>query len=188
MSGPAPREGGRRALHLASGALGVVAAVASPAAGRWIFLGALAAAGVLEALRLTSDPAARALARVTGPLFRPGEARAVSGATLLAAGYALAWLLFPAATAARAITVTAVADPVAAWAGSRGGGTPGRKSVAGTAAAFVAALAVLAAWRTALPLALAGAVAAALAERIPGRGVDNVAIPLATAAALMVAG
>ena len=52
------------------------------------------------------------------------------------------------------------------------------------AAAFAVALVVLLVWRTALPVSVLAALVAALAERVPGAGLDNLALPLATASAL----
>ena len=142
---------------------------------------AVAAAG--ETARLLSPRAAAALARIAAGAFRPAEARAPSGAVTLAVGFALAWWLFPPATAEAAIVVTALADPAAAVVGSRlGRGAP--KSAAGSlACAFVAAL-VLAAFRVGPGPLVAASIGAAVAERAPWRGADNVAVPLVVGALL----
>lgn len=187
MTGVAPREGRRRVLHLASGVLGLAALAGTPLRIMTAVLVSLAVLALLaEVVRRRRPAANAALTRLSGGAFRPAEADAVSGATYLALGYAAAWLAFTGSAAALAIVVTAVADPSAAAVGRRFSAVSGRKTWAGTAAAFAAALAVLAlagrSWRVAGTAALV----AALAERMPGRGLDNFAVPLATAAALWV--
>lgn len=183
MTVPARREGGRRLVHLATGLVGVAALqLAEPRATLLVAL-IFAAALALEIARRAS-PLREPLGRLSGGLYRPAEAGRVSGATLLTGSYLLVWLLFPAAVAARAIVVAAVADPAAAAVGSRWSDRPGRKTMAGSLAALAAALLVLLAWNTALAPAVVAAVVAAGAERVPGAGLDNVAVPLATAFAL----
>lgn len=180
MTAPARREGGRRLVHLATGLVGVVALqLPEPRATLLVAL-VFAGAVLLELARLASSLRPR-LDRLAGGLYRPAEAARVSGATLLTGSYLLVWLLFPADVAARAIVVAAVADPAAAAVGSRFSGRPGRKSMIGSLAALAASLLVLLAWNTALVLAAVTAVVATAAERVPGPGLDNVAVPLATA-------
>ncbi len=186
MTSPAPREGGRRALHLATGALGV-AAVHVPAHTATLGLAALCGGALLlETARFTSTRAHAAVGQLGAPYFRPHETRLVSGATALIAGYLLAWLLFPGGPAARGITVAAVSDPAASLVGRRFGrpAVPGRKTWIGTAAAFAAALLVLTLWRTAPLPAVLAALAAALVERLRLPGLDNIAVPVAAAAVL----
>lgn len=181
---PAAREAGRRALHVASGLLGVGAALLSHPVVTLLLAGLVALALALEGLRLATVPGRAAIHGRFGSLFRAAESRRLSGATLLVASYFAAWLLFPAAAAARAMVVTALADPAAAAVGSRFSGRLGRKSVSGSAAALGVALAALLLWPTAPLPALAAAVTAAAAERVPGPGLDNVLMPLATAGVL----
>ena len=186
MNAAAPREAWRRALHFASGSLGLLWYLRVPAPTiTAILLSVLALATVLEGLRWRSPRVRAALERCALGALRPGEARGVTGATLLAAGYAATWLLFPASVAAPAILVTAAADPAAAIVGVRFG-VRGRKTWAGSAAAFAVALLVLLLQRVGAGRSLASAIVAALAERAGGRGLDNVAIPALTAAALTV--
>lgn len=188
MTAPARRESARRLVHLASGLVGVLA-IRFPEGYGTLFVAAIfAAALLLEAARLLLPAGRNVVTAAAGSLYRPAEARRVSGATLLTGAYLAVWLVFPAAVAARAITVAAVADPAAAAVGSRFSGTPGRKSPIGSAAALAAAFAVLLLWPTALPAAAMAAAAAALAERVPGNGADNVAVPVATALVLAVSG
>lgn len=167
----------RRTLHVAAGALGPLAAavgarIATPAFVALVLLAALAE------LARHRWPAARArLERMAGGAFRPQEAAGLSGASTLALGFALAWWLFPAVAAERAILVAALADPVAATVGTQLGGGR-RKSAAGSAAGAVTAALVLV--LTGLPVgsAVVVAIAAAAAELAPWRGADNVTVPL----------
>ena len=187
MSGPAPREAWRRALHLLSGTL-ALAAFLPAAIVPWGFAALLAAALALEAARLAAPPGGPPLGPGVGAMFRPGEARGLSGASLLAVGYAAVFLAFPGSAAARAVLVTATADPAAAAAGTLLGRATGHKTWVGTGAAFSTAALVLLLTRVPAVPALAAAAAAAAAERLPWRGADNVAIPLATAAVLRLLG
>ncbi len=186
MNAAAPREAWRRTLHFASGSLGLLWYLRVPAPTiTIILLSVLALAAALEGLRWKSPRARGAIERLSLGAVRPVEARGVTGATLLAAGYAATWLFFPAPAAASAILVTAVADPAAAIVGVRFG-ERGRKTWAGSATALAAAFLVLLLQRVAAGRSLAGALVAALAERVGVRGLDNLAMPLATAAALAV--
>lgn len=184
MNAAAPREAWRRALHLASGSLGLLWYRGLPARTiTVILLSILAIAIALEGLRWKVPTARAALERWSFGALRPGEKRGPTGATLLAAGYATAWLLFPPSSAAPAILVTAAADPAAAIVGTRFG-QRGRKTWAGSAAAFVGAFLVLLAQRVAAARSLAGALVAALTERAGVSGLDNLVMPVLTAAAL----
>lgn len=147
------------------------------------FAALVAIAAVAETVRLASARAGGMVGRLAGSVFRPAEAGAPSGAGTLALGYALAWWLFPPAVAEAAIVVAAVADPAAAVVGSRFGrgeakSFPGSLACAGAAALVLAVFGVT-------PAALAvAAIGAAVAERAPWRGTDNVAVPLVVAALL----
>lgn len=190
MSGGAPSEGRRRALHLASGSIGL-AALYLPLAPGTVFialLSLLALAILLEILRRVLPAFGATLERVSGGAMRPVESRRIAGATFLAFGYALAWWIAPGAAAARAILVTATADPAAAAAGTAGSGVHGPKTLRGSAAALVVALVVLVATGAGWQAAVVGAVAATLAERVSGPGLDNVALPVITAFLLTVIG
>jgi dolichol kinase len=168
---------------LASGLLGPLAAALRPGVAAAAFGGLVALAAAAESLRLASPRTRELIGRLAGGLFRPSEARTVSGAATLALGYALTWWMFPAAIAERAIVVAAVADPIAAAVGSRVGGG-GSKSWAGSLACACAAALVLLPWHLAAPTVGAAAIGAAAAERVPGRGSDNVTVPLVVAAVL----
>lgn len=160
-----------------------MAVAAGTAAATPAFAVLVAVAAAAETTRLASPRAAALLGRLAGHVFRPSEARHPSGAGTLALGYALAWWLFPPAVAEAAIVVTAVADPAAALVGSRFG-HGNAKSLPGSLACAAAAALVLAAFHV-RPAALAvAAVGAAVAERAPWRGTDNLAVPLAVGALL----
>ncbi len=178
-----PEEAWRRTVHVASGALGPLAAGLPPPVAALAFGGLVATAGAAEVARLASPRVHAWLDRFAGVLFRPAEARRISGATTLAVGYALAWWLFPVGAAERAILVEALADPMAATVGSRAGGSAG-KTWAGTAACAVTAALVLLLTRVPPLVAGTAAVAAAVAERAPWRGVDNITVPVLVAAVL----
>jgi dolichol kinase len=171
-------------VHLASGLLGVAAASLPDRTATVLLATAFAITLLVDSARLLAPPLARPLLALAGALYRPVEQRRLSGGTFLLAAYLGSWLLFTPLVAARAIVVAAVADPAASLVGSRWSRERGRKTWVGSAAAFAAAFAVLLAWRTALPVAALVALVAAFAERVPGAGLDNVTVPLATAAAL----
>ncbi len=182
-AGGAPLEGRRRLLHVASGCCGPLAALLRPSLAAGLFGALLLVAAGLETARLRSPRARALLDRLAGGAFRPSEARAVSGATALAAGYALVWWLFPARVAVAAILVAAVGDPAAALVGSRA--AQGRsKSWAGSAACACAAVLVLLLVGTRPAVALVAAAVAAAAERAPWGAADNLTVPLATGVAL----
>jgi len=170
-------------LHVASGALGPLAVVAGPAVATPAFAVLVGIAVVAEASRLSSTRARAFVDGLAGGAFRPGETGAPSGAGTLALGYALAWWLFPPAAAEAAFVVAAVADPAAALVGSRFGPGAG-KSLPGSLACAMAAALVLALFRVSPVGVAVAAVGAALAERAPWRGTDNIAVPLVVAALL----
>jgi dolichol kinase len=179
----APDERWRRTLHVASGGIGPLAAALGPRVASIGFAVLVAVAAAAEAARLTWPRAEATVTRLAGRLFRPAEAGRVSGASLLALGFALAWWLFPVGIAERAILVAAMADPMAATAGAQAGSV-GHKSWEGTAACAVTAALVLLLTRVPLGTAAVAAVAAALAERVPWRGADNITVPVAVAVVL----
>ena len=172
----------RNALHLGTG-------VAAP----WILLAPRmwALAGLALALAVTvivdlgrRHPGFREKidARLPG-VFRPSERVGVSGATLLAAGYLLAAVAFPASAAAGGILALAVGDPAAAVVGRWYGVSRDLqgKTWVGSLACFGATW--LALW--AIPpwsptVAMAGAAMTALIERRSGR-LDNLLIPAGVA-------
>ena len=147
------------------------------------FAALVAVAAAAEAARLVSPRAGAALARLAGGAFRPAEARTPSGAATLALGYALAWWLFSPAVAQAAIVVTATADPAAALVGARFG-RGAAKSLPGSLACAGVAAVVLTLLRAGPGGIVLGAVGAALAERVPWRGADNLVVPIVVGALL----
>ncbi len=143
----------------------------------------LGVAVVGECLRLGHGGFRSALARVF-PVFRPEESHRLSGAFWLVVGYAAAsWVPFPGPPAG--VLAAAFADPAASivgtrWGGGGGGGT--RKSWVGTAAAWAVGAAVLMSLRLPLHAVLAGAFAAAVAERVRRPLDDNLVVAPAVAA------
>ncbi len=184
---PGPHAAGgaarRRSVHVASGIIGVVAARLPPPTAALAFGVLVAAAAAAETARLTSPRAHAWFDRLAGRLFRPSEAKGISGAATLALGYALTWWVFPVGAAERAILVTALADPMAAAVGTRFGGGAG-KSWWGSTACLLTAVVVLLVMRVPVGVAAVAGAGAAVAERAPWRGVDNVTVPMAVAAVL----
>jgi dolichol kinase len=183
----ADREDWRRVLHAASSVIGPLA-LRLPGHGGTITLAALAGlALVLEVARHTIPSIQRAVGNFARVVFRPGEARGISGATALAFGYLATWGLFDARSAAAAIVVGGLADPAAALVGSRWGRQGGKSMVGSAACAGTAAVTLLACGYS-VAQALMGGVVAAVAERAPWRGADNVLVPLAVGGALSMLG
>jgi dolichol kinase len=185
VSGAAPSESRRRALHLATGSIGIAAFFLPHHVITIIVLTLAGTALALEAARRMVPAINRAVTAATMGAMRPEESHGLMNGTLLAMGYAVSWLVFPAPCAAAGIIVAATADPAAAMVGTRVARARGRKTIAGSAAAFVVALVVLLLARMGTAAAAAGAIAAALTERLPARaGFDNLAVPVVTAAVL----
>jgi len=173
----AQREDWRRALHAASALLGPLAFWLPGRGGTLTLSGLAGFALFLEAWRHASPAVHGLIASAGRPVFRPIEDRGVSGPTALACGYLLTWLLFEPAAAASAMVVAGLADPAAALLGRRFGNGQ-RKSAVGSAACAVTAAGVLAAAGAPASTIVAGGIVAALAERAPWRGADNVLVPL----------
>lgn len=186
MTAGAPREDRRRILHLASGSIGFAALVPGipPSLISVVLYSLLGIAVVVEALRRVLPAFAALVERLALGAMRPAETRGLTGSTLLLAGYSLAWYVMPAHAAASGMLVTALADPAASFVGVRAARARGRKTLAGSGAAFVVAFLVLLAAAWAVMTAAIGALAGTLAERLPGNGLDNLAMPVVTAAAL----
>ena len=168
----------RRLLHAASGATLLVVPVFSWQFLRAVLLGAAALAVAGEAIRL-GFPGVQAWLTRRLPVFREREAARPSGAMWLAVGYAAASLTpFPAPAAG--ILVGALADPAAAWVGLREGVT-GRKTIRGSGAHLIVALAVLYGMGVGWIAAVAASVIATALERWPLGLDDNVLVAPATA-------
>lgn len=185
----------RKAIHLASAAVPVAYAAGLPR--RWLLValgGALGVAVTVELARHRMPRARATFERTLGALLRAHERDRWSGATWMCLAYLLAALLFARPVAVAAMLGVALGDAAAAvvgrWWGARQAAAPTAPDVsrgktwAGTAACGVATLAAaLVVARLPVVAALAGAVAAALAERPAGPLDDNVRIALATGGA-----
>ncbi len=175
----------RRFLHASTSAILLVGLWGDWETFRLAVHALLGIAVVGEGLRLGHARFRGAIARAF-PVFRPEESRRPSGAFWLVAGYAAAsWVPFPGAAAG--VLAAAFADPAASivgtrWGGGLAGGGGTRKSWVGSAAAWAAAAAVLMSLRLPVHAALAGAFAAAAAERIPRPFDDNLVVAPAVAA------
>jgi dolichol kinase len=187
------RELARKAIHLASAAVPVAYAAGLPRPTLLVLLvGALTVAVTVELARQRVGRVRGLFVRVVGPLLREHEHDRWSGATWMAAAYALAVVLFARPVAVAAMLAVALGDAAAAivgrWAGARrarvGAQAPAGKTWAGSAACAIASAggALLVA-RLPLTAALACGVAAALAERPRGPGDDNLRIALAAGVA-----
>lgn len=184
MSDSAPREDWRRLAHLATGGAVLATALVPHRVTSLVLLVLVGTAVAAEVARHRVPAVQRGLEAVGGAMLRPREAQRITGPTLLVIGYALAWFLFSPGAAVPGMVVAAVADPAAALVGRKLGRVPGRKSLPGSAAAFMASCAVLFAMSLPPGAALIAGAAAAVAERLPD--VDNIAVPVATALALQV--
>ena len=175
----------RRAIHVGTAAIVWIGATVG-----WddlkIWMTGVAVAGVLlEITRIRVAPFRDLLARLV-PAFRPEESRRPSGAFWLLLGYAAAaWVPVPGPAAG--VLVGAVADPAASTVGGRWGrGAP--KSWIGTAAALVAAAAMLGALGLSFQSVLAGSIAAAVLERWSRPLNDNLVIAPGVAAVVWIVG
>ncbi len=192
MIAPSPAgETRRKLIHAATGLSAVwVLAVPTPVARA----GLVAAAGVgigLDVARRRRPGWQDGLDRALPGVFRPAERHQLSGAAMLLVGYALTAALFSREAAAAGILALALGDAAAALVGRawarRRGWPPGHKTLVGTVACFaVTAPAILVVTGGAWLPAVAGAAAAALGERLAGRRLDNILVPLAAAAAVQV--
>lgn len=110
--------------------------------------------------------------------------RGLNGSTLYFAGCTLAITLFPADAACAGILALALGDPAAAIVGSSiRSPKRGNVSVAGTGACLVFATAACMVFFP-LPGALAGGAVAMVFEAVSGAKLDNLTIPIGTAAVL----
>lgn len=175
----------RRLLHAASTLVLLVAPLFGGAVVlRWVLAGGALLACAVDIVRLRSPSLRGGLERRL-PVFRPHEARRLSGATWLAMGYALAAQL-PWLAARSGILVGGLADPAASLVGGRWGkGAGTAKTVAGSAAFFVVAFSVLVASGVPVLVAWVSGAATALVERFAGPVDDNLVVPIAGALAVL---
>lgn len=186
----------RKAIHVATAALPIAWALdlVTTAVVRTTLAGALGAALAVEVLRRAHAPTAARFERAFGALLRSHERHAITGATWLAGGMALAAWLAPREAAIAALWAAATGDAAAALVGSGLSAWRGRRADGKTLAGSMAALAVTAlgvrallsvSWTDAL---LLGAVAAA--AEWPRRPLDDnlrITVAVALAASLLLA-
>lgn len=192
---PLRAEFARKAIHLATAGIPIAWSL------NWIdartvqvaLVVAAVVAVSVELLRFASQKFSRAFTDSFGPLLRPHEQRAITGATWLALGMAAVAWLAPARVAIVALWAAAVGDAAAALVGravaAMRAAAATHKTLAGSlAAALSTALGVV--WLGGAPLWMAltlGAVAAA-AEWPARPWDDNVRIVVAVAIAAVVLG
>lgn len=179
------RETSRKAIH---------AAVSVAAAGvvwqlpvgltRPLLIVAFLVAVLIDWLRRRSPRVRGVFQRHFGPMLRHREAQRWTGATTLAAGFALAALVAPPFVAAIAILTAGLSDAAAALVGRRFGRhrTVAGKSLEGSVACFVVALGLF--WLapgTTLAAAATLALLLTAIELVPLPVDDNLVLPLAAA-------
>ncbi|MEP0846132.1 MAG: phosphatidate cytidylyltransferase [Phycisphaerae bacterium] len=181
----------RKTIHLSSALIPAIYAFISTELALAILTPLLAAALLLDLLRLRSAQVRSWVDRRMGNLFRREESRRLSGATyVLLAGVLSIWL-FPKRVAIVALFIMSVSDTLASLIGRRYGRTPLLgKSLEGSAAHFASGVVVGILSLPAHPLAaVLGALTATLVEALPlsiGRHHvdDNLAVPLTCGAVM----
>lgn len=189
----------RKALHL--GALVIPAGIL--VLGRTAALSILAPLAIvavtLDVLRLRVLAVHRFIEWVFAPIMRPEEQPpfggpiVINGATWMCVTAALCALLFPEPIAAAALAMLMVGDGAAAVVGRRFGRTRypfSEKSVEGSVAFFVTGLVAaipfgLVGGALSVPVLAAGALTAAAVEAVPVPVNDNLRVPLAAGAAML---
>lgn len=181
----------RKAIHVvvSLGAAVVVYALEPIAAAVVLAVATLVALNV-ELARRVSPGFAAAFRRWLGGMLKEREQIRLTGATTLAVGFTIAAVLFPGAPALGAILFVGLADPAAAIVGTRWGHRryPGGKSAAGSFAFFVVVLALAVALGSGRWTAFLVAGTLTLVEAFSFRVDDNLYLPAAGAAALVLVG
>lgn len=181
----------RKSIHLSSALIPAIYAFIPAELALAILTPLLAAALLLDLLRLRSARMRSWFDRRMGNLFRREESRRLSGATyVLLAGVLCVWL-FPKRVAIVALFIMSVSDTLASLIGRRCGRTPLLgKSLEGSAAHLLSGVVVGLLALPAYPLvAVLGALTATVIEAAPlriGRHHvdDNLAVPLTCGAAM----
>ncbi|MEW6143176.1 MAG: hypothetical protein AB1597_08535 [Chloroflexota bacterium] len=154
----------------------------------------LATAGFvgLDAARFVSRGVNRWFLRVFRVMMRDQETARITGASYMALGAALAFLLFDKVVASMAVCFLAVGDPVSGMIGGKWGGLLTRKkSLASSAGCLAACLTVALVfyYRLVVPLdaAVLGAFFAVVVESLPLPVDDNLTIPVVSGGAATLA-
>jgi dolichol kinase len=190
------RELGRKTIHLVALIL-PLGMVVLPHGWALLVLTIGALLGVAgDVLRSHSTAFARLIERVFGPLMRQeeqppvGSGIVLNGATWVLLSAVLLLVVFPARVGALALTLFMVADAAAALVGRRYGRTSWRistRTLEGSAAFVVVGLCLVAVMPTLSFAAGAGVVVVgALTEALPRPFNDNLRVPFAMAATLLV--
>lgn len=177
----------RKSVHVLVSVVAVaVVWTLPPTESRIVIVVAAGAALFAEAIRRASRFAGALFDRMFGALLRAHESQGLTGATMLALGFALAVLAFPPRFAGAGILYAGVGDAASAVVGRYWGRIryPDGKSLEGSLAFLAAAF--LAGWFAPgiglVPAAVAACVTTVL-EALPSRVDDNLALPLVGAAA-----
>lgn len=178
----------RRLFHALSG-VAVAAGLTWLPLSRWAAVGilaaGLAAAALLDLARLRIPAVNAAFFRLFRHLASPREARGVASSTWYVLGFVVVVALFPRPSAVSGILVLALSDPAASYLGRRWGR---RRFLGGTvlgSLAFLATALAILGLRHPLPAAVCGAAVATLAERVSWPLDDNLTLPSATAATVV---
>ena len=188
---------GRKAIHVTSSLIPLVGFF-TPWKLAVLILGAMCAVSLLiDVERTRRGPVGDFLRRYCGAMLRDHERRGgglvnLSGATWLLASATMCYAFFTREVATAALFMLILCDTAAALVGRRFGTIrfgPKRKSVEGSFAFLIVGV-VIAQMTPGLPLAVGiiGAVAATIAEAIPGRLDDNLSVPMSAGFAMMLAG
>ncbi len=187
----------RKALHLGALVIPAGILVLGRAAALWVLVPLAAVAVALDVLRLRVRAVHRFIEWVFAPIMRPEEQPpfggpvVINGATWMCVTAALCALLFPASIAAASLAMLMVGDGAAAVVGRRFGRTRypfSEKSVEGSLAFFVTGLVAaipFGAGALSMPVLAAGALTAAAVEALPLPLNDNLRVPLAAGAAML---
>jgi dolichol kinase len=182
----------RKVLHVSTTLVALLYAYCPRETMLWLLGGALLVSLATEALRHTRARFRTIFRRAVGYMVRRSEWGRICGATYVLTACLLSVWLFPKRTAIAVILVLSISDSAASLVGLRFGRQKFLgKSLAGSGAFFITALAIL--WAT-FPehpgVALAAALTGTLAEAIPPVRFgpfelsDNLTIPLLTGAAV----
>jgi dolichol kinase len=191
MAGHSP-EFSRKVLHLTAATTPVVYMFIARETALWLLALCVAIAVAVEVLRQVSAPCAVFFRRTVGFMVRTTEWTRVTGATYVLLGAWLSVWLFPKPIAVAVLFIQVISDTAASLIGLRYGRTRFLgKSVAGSSAFFLTALAILwLMWPAKKEIDLLAAAVATLAEALPalrfGRYElnDNLVVPLLTGVVL----